>query len=67
MVFKRASTPMDEAYLNIGLHMEIFHKVSEVVDRILFQFLPKYVGRGFLSPFLQRQQSHFMSVPDRNS
>jgi hypothetical protein len=39
MVFIQGSVPMEEEYLNIGLHMEIFYKVSEVVDGILFQYL----------------------------
>jgi hypothetical protein len=38
MVFIYGCTHMDEGYLYIGLQR--FYKVSEVVDRILVQFLP---------------------------
>ena len=40
IVFIHDSIPMDEGYLNIGIHVEIFYKASEVVDRILLQVLP---------------------------
>jgi hypothetical protein len=58
---------MDEGYLNIGLHIETFYKVFEVVDRILVKFRPWYVYRSFLSLSVQRPQSHFVSIPENNS